>query len=166
MARSPPKTEVHDKRLIVASVRVFLGAIVQGHHLQIISPASRRLLRPQSLVPQRRQPVAARTGQRDIPSDQLLEIWQDIASDPNKPHVLQGFVPSKTCAKHHSQPVPCFKPTTNPQLDAERTALGKISPQVDAEKVLNASPFTPQCRFTIMTVYKSTHHKRAFLQRR
>ena len=40
--------------------------------------------------------------------------------------------------------MPCFKPTTNPQLDAERTALGKISPQVDAEKVLNASPFTPQ----------------------
>ena len=35
-----------------------------------------------------------------------------------KPHVLQGFVPSKTCAIHHSQPVPCFKPTTNPQLDA------------------------------------------------
>ena len=47
--------------------------------------------------------------------------------------------------------MPCFKPTTNPQLDAERTALGKISPQVDAEKVLNASPFTPQSTCTAAT---------------
>ena len=51
--------------------------------------------------------------------------------------------------------MPCFKPTTNPQLDAERTALGKISPQVDAEKVLNASPFTPQSKgFYLSALWK------------
>ena len=46
----------------------------------------------------------------------------------------------KRSSLHHDNKLP----TTNPQLDADRTALAKTNPQVDAAKLSNASPFTPQ----------------------
>ena len=68
-----------------------------------------------------------------------------MAHDTKRVH-FRKMTLDKPCAVYHTQQMSCFEPTTNPELDAERTALTKTSPQVDAAKVSNASPFTPQSR--------------------